>query len=186
MVCGGPNQHQIAIRVVLAPQHQEPPVPVHKHSPIFVHHTEGKGKTGSNLFKLFLRNISILVMIIVLEDGLWGKKEFLWWLPKQNHSFLSGAGISDKSLSSAWMRERGDVIPKPQRSTGAHGRSALVPCLRGLGAYRGCSALPLFQCCCQKPSGSAPSPLVLHCSWFCYILALTFLLLPRIGPQWWI
>lgn len=140
-------------RQPLAPQHQEPPVPVHKRSPIFVHHTEGKGKTGSNLFKLFLRNISILVMIIVLKDGLWGKKEFLWWLPKQNHSFLSRAGISDKSLSSAWMRERGDVIPKPQRSTGARGRSALGPCLRGLGAYRGCSpsALPPFQCAAKSP-----------------------------------
>lgn len=62
------------IHLMPAPLASEPPRPVHQRSPVSVHHTEGKGEAGRNLLKLFLRNVPILVMIVVLEDGLGGKK----------------------------------------------------------------------------------------------------------------
>ena len=65
---------------------------MHKLSPVFVHHTEGKWKTCSNLFKFFLGNVSILVMIIVLEDRLW-KKVFLWWLRREKSIICRGASL---------------------------------------------------------------------------------------------
>jgi hypothetical protein len=51
-------------------------------SPIFVHHTEGKWKACSDLLKLLLRDIAILVEIIVLKDRLGKKENFFHLLEK--------------------------------------------------------------------------------------------------------
>lgn len=90
-----------------------------------------------------------------------GKKEFLWGLPRWNQSFLPWAkwrraGASEKSLSSAWTRERGKVLSRlRQRSSGAHGRSARASICRRLGlvdplAHRGGHlsgyGMPLARC----------------------------------------
>ncbi len=42
-----------------------------KHSLLFVHDTEGKRKASSNFLKFPLRNEAVLVVIVVLEHGLW-------------------------------------------------------------------------------------------------------------------
>lgn len=62
-------------------------------SPIFVHHTEGKRKACSDLLKLLLRDIPILVEIIVLKDRLKKKKKNFFHLLKRNQSSLTPGHI---------------------------------------------------------------------------------------------
>lgn len=74
-------------------------------SPIFVHHTEGKWKARSNLFKLLLRDISILVEIIVLKDRLGKNIKNFFHLLKRNQPSLPSVkmtrGQIHKSLATA-------------------------------------------------------------------------------------
>lgn len=103
-------------------------------SPVFVHHTEGKWKTCSNLFKFFLGNVSILVMIIVLEDRLW-KKVFLWWLRREKSiiaKWRRGWNTWKRPLLSPEWQEQGNLLLKVlQRLGGSHPRS-----LAGTSIYR--------------------------------------------------
>lgn len=145
---------------------------MHQLSPVFVHHTEGKWKTCSNLFKFFLGNVSILVMIIVLEDRLW-KKVFLWWLPREKSiraKWRRGWNTWKKPLLSPEWQEQGNLLLKLlQRLSRSHPRSLQAPAPGGwLAAFTSISTsvAPAPAHCAHSapPWGMLPPPLSLHCT----------------------
>ena len=146
---------------------------MHQLSPVFVHDTEGKWKTCSNLFKFFLGNVSILVMIIVLEDRLW-KKVFLWWLPREKSilaKWLKGWNTWKKPLLSPECQEQGNLLLKLlQRLSRSCPRSSQAPASGGwLGAFNSISTsiapppqltVPIVH----HPEGCSPLHSALHCT----------------------
>lgn len=128
-------------------------------SPIFVHHTEGKWKACSDLLKLLLRDISILVEIIVLKDRL-GKKKYFFHLLKGNQLSLNQGTSQASAVPATPGLPRRLLHPATALCRAWLSSPSTLPSLQGLPPSLGSSepsligSAPFLESCAPRCSAS--------------------------------